>query len=173
MTFRCIYRFAINGCQVYSSRRKAKKKDSFSDRKAVILKLLQRNRVSLTFRCIYRFAINGCQVYSSRRKAKKKDSFSDRKAVILKLLQRNRVPLTFCCIDRFAKNECQVYSSRAKRRRRILSTKKEKRLPSQESSRKNQCAVLSAFSRLSAYKSSYSTMRLMVSVNSKYCSRLA
>ena len=75
-------------------------------------------------------------------------------------------------IYRFAINGCQVYLSRRKVKKKVLSAK-EKRLPSQESSRKNQCAVLSAFSRLSAYKSSYSTMRLMVSVNSKYCSRLA
>ncbi len=172
MTFHCIYRFAINGNRTLSSRRETKKEVLSTKGKAVILKLLQRNRVPLTFRCIYRFAINGNRTLSSRRETKKEVLSTKGKAVILKLLQRNRVPLTFRCIYRFAINGCQVYSSRREAKKKVLSVK-EKRLLSQESSRKNQCAVLSAFSRLSAYKSSYSTMRLMVSVNSKYCSRLA
>ena len=142
--------------------------------KAVILKLLQRNRVSLTFRYIYRFAINGCQVCSSRREAKKKDSFKERKSGYPQAPARKPssldLPLHVSLRDKWMPRRFRPLQSEEGMN---CFFPNKKRLPSYESSRSIQCAVLSAFSRLSAYKSSYSTMRLMVSVNSKYCSRLA
>ena len=171
MTFHFIYRFAINGCQVCSDRAKQRRR-FFQRKKSSYPQAPARELSSLDLPMHLSPRDKWMPSLFKPPRSEEEGSFSKRKAAILKRLQENRVSLTFRCIYRFAINGCQVCSSRRETKKEVLSAK-EKRLLSQESSRKNQCAVLSAFSRLSAYKSSYSTMRLMVSVNSKYCSRLA